>query len=161
MERISVSCYLRKNTLRLLASYWKPPRHPTNHSVSFTCLTNMNYFSVGTFKRRSARSTPISHGMLLPCSSPCASCARENFSSTAQVDLIDMQSMCQGQHKWIMVYPDHLTKFCVLRPLTSKRASEVAYQLLDIYLLLGAPSILQSDNGSEFTAQVITEADVA
>ena len=49
------------------------------------------------------------------------------------------------------------TKFCILRPLTSKRASEVAYQLLDIYLLLGAPSIIQSDNGSEFTAQVITE----
>ncbi|XP_041357785.1 KRAB-A domain-containing protein 2-like [Gigantopelta aegis] len=56
-----------------------------------------------------------------------------------------------------MVYQDHLTKFCILRPLTSKRASEVAYQLLDIYLLLGSPSILQSDNGSEFTAQVITE----
>ncbi|XP_041367023.1 KRAB-A domain-containing protein 2-like [Gigantopelta aegis] len=81
----------------------------------------------------------------------------KDFSSRAQVDLIDMQSMCHGQHKWIMVYQDHLTKFCILRPLTSKRASEVAYQLLDIYLLLGAPSILQSDNGSEFTAQVITE----
>ncbi|XP_041357862.1 KRAB-A domain-containing protein 2-like [Gigantopelta aegis] len=79
----------------------------------------------------------------------------KDFSSRAQVDLIDMQSMCQGQHKWIMVYQDHLTKFCILHPL--KHASEVAYQLLDIYLLLGAPSILQSDNGSEFTAQVITE----
>ena len=66
-------------------------------------------------------------------------------------------SMCHGQHKWIMVYQDDLTKFCILRPPTSKRASEVAYQLLGIYLLLGAPSILQSDNGSEFTAQVITE----
>ncbi|XP_041357602.1 KRAB-A domain-containing protein 2-like [Gigantopelta aegis] len=79
----------------------------------------------------------------------------KDFSSRAQVDLIDMQSKCQGQHKWIMVYQDHLTKFCILRPL--KRASEVAYQLLDIYLLLGSPSILQSDNGSEFTAQFITE----
>ncbi|XP_041347573.1 KRAB-A domain-containing protein 2-like [Gigantopelta aegis] len=81
----------------------------------------------------------------------------KDFSSRAQVDLIDMQSMCQGQHKWIMVYQDHFTQFCILRPLTSKRASEVAYQLLNIYLLLGAPSILQSDNGSEFTVQVITE----
>ena len=50
MERISVSCYLRKNTLRLLAIYWKPPRHPRKHCVSFTCLRNTNYFSVGTFK---------------------------------------------------------------------------------------------------------------
>ena len=68
-----------------------------------------------------------------------------------------MQAMKQGNYKWIMVYQDHLTKFCVLRPLTSKRAAEVAYQLLDIFLLLGAPEILQSDNGSEFTAGVITE----
>ncbi|XP_076049296.1 KRAB-A domain-containing protein 2-like [Oratosquilla oratoria] len=71
----------------------------------------------------------------------------KNFGSRSQVDLVDMQSMKQ----------DHLTKFCVLRPLTSKRAAEVAYQLLDIFLLLGAPEILQSDNGSEFTASVITE----
>ena len=65
--------------------------------------------------------------------------------------------MPNGNHKWIMVYQDHLTKFCVLRPLSSKRAAEVAYQLVDIFLLIGAPHILQSDNGSEFTASVITE----
>ena len=33
----------------------------------------------------------------------------------------------------------------------------MAFQLLDIFLLLGAPAILQSDNGSEFSAQVIRE----
>jgi len=55
------------------------------------------------------------------------------------------------------LFQDHLTKFCVLRPLTSKRAAEVAYQLVDIFLLFGAPHILQSVNGSEFTASVITE----
>ena len=81
----------------------------------------------------------------------------KDFNSRGQVDLIDMQSMKQGEFRWIMVYQDHLTKFCVLRPLTSKRAAEVAYQLLDIFLLLGAPCVLQSDNGSEFTAQIIVE----
>ena len=84
----------------------------------------------------------------------------KDFGSRAQVDLIDMQSMTKAQHKWIMVYQDHLTKYCVLRPLTSKRAAEVAFQLMDIFLLLGAPQILQSDNGSEFTASVITELRV-
>ena len=79
------------------------------------------------------------------------------FSSRGQVDLIDMQSMSSRTYKWIMVYQDHLTKFCVLRPLKSKRAAEVAFQIADIFLLLGAPVILQSDNGSEFTAQIITE----
>ncbi|XP_064099873.1 KRAB-A domain-containing protein 2-like isoform X3 [Macrobrachium nipponense] len=82
----------------------------------------------------------------------------KEFSSRGQVDLIDMQSMPSGSNKkWIMVYQDHLTKFCILRALKSKRAAEVAFHLLDIFLLFGAPVILQSDNGSEFTSQVITE----
>jgi hypothetical protein len=81
----------------------------------------------------------------------------KDYGSRCQVDLIDMQSMPNGVFKWIMVYQDHLTKYCVLRPLTSKRASEVAYQLMDIFLLFGAPHILQSDNGTEFTDLVITE----
>ncbi|XP_068250938.1 KRAB-A domain-containing protein 2-like [Palaemon carinicauda] len=79
------------------------------------------------------------------------------FSSRGQVDLIDMQSMSCRTFKWIMVYQDHLTKFCVLRQLTSKRAAEVAFQLANIFLFLGAPVILQSDNGSKFTAQIITK----
>ena len=56
-----------------------------------------------------------------------------------------------------MVYQVHLTKFVVLRPLTPKRACEVACQLMDIFALLAAPVILQTDNGSEFTAAIITE----
>ncbi|GFO21868.1 KRAB-A domain-containing protein 2 [Plakobranchus ocellatus] len=78
------------------------------------------------------------------------------FNSWSQVDLVDMQSSPQSQSKWIMVYQSHLTKFVKLRPLTSKRAAEMAFQLLDI-LLFGAPAIFHSNYGSEFTAQVITE----
>ena len=33
----------------------------------------------------------------------------------------------------------------------------MAFQLADIYLTIGGPAILQSDNGSEFTASVIKE----
>ena len=84
----------------------------------------------------------------------------EDFLSRGQVDLIDMQSMPANGHKWIMVYQDHLTKFCVLRALSSKRAAGVAIELLDIFLLFGAPAILQSDNGYEFTAEVIKELAV-
>ncbi|XP_076056310.1 KRAB-A domain-containing protein 2-like [Oratosquilla oratoria] len=38
----------------------------------------------------------------------------KNFGSRSQVDPVDMQSMKQGNYNWIMVYQDHLTKFCVL-----------------------------------------------
>ncbi|KAL8583081.1 hypothetical protein ACOMHN_051245 [Nucella lapillus] len=77
--------------------------------------------------------------------------------SRAQIDLVDYQSMPDGNYKWLLVFQDHLTKFCVLCPLTSKRASEVAIQLVDVFCLFGAPVILQSDNGSEFTAGIIRE----
>uniref|UniRef100_A0A4W3GZE2 KRAB-A domain-containing protein 2-like n=1 Tax=Callorhinchus milii TaxID=7868 RepID=A0A4W3GZE2_CALMI len=81
----------------------------------------------------------------------------EEFASGGQVDLIDMRSTSHSNFKWIMVYQDCLTKFCVLRPLFTELAAEVAFQLLDIFLLLGAPAVLQSDNGSECTARIVTE----
>ncbi|GFN86070.1 hypothetical protein PoB_001257600 [Plakobranchus ocellatus] len=36
--------------------------------------------------------------------------------------------------KWILVYQDHLKKFCILRALTSKRAAEVTFHLLHYFL---------------------------
>jgi hypothetical protein len=81
----------------------------------------------------------------------------KDFNSRGQVDLVDMQSMRDGDFKFILHYQDHLTKFAVLRPLTSKLAAEVGFQLLDIFLLFGAPHILESHNGREFTANIIKE----
>lgn len=81
----------------------------------------------------------------------------KNMNSRCQVDLIDMQSQADDEYKFILVYQDHLTKFIQLRPLKSKRAEEVAYALLDIFTIFGAPSILQSDNGREFANSTISE----
>jgi len=78
-----------------------------------------------------------------------------HFNSRCQVDLIDYQSQPDRKFKFLLVYQDHLTKFVVLKPLTSKRADEVAYNLLDIFLLFGAPSILHSDNGREFSNKIL------
>jgi len=81
-----------------------------------------------------------------------------SFNSRGHVDLVDMQSMADGIYKFIMNYQDHLTKFCVVENLTSKRAAEVAYKLLtSVFLLFGAPHILQSNNGRKFTASIITK----
>lgn len=66
-----------------------------------------------------------------------------------------MQSAPDGEFKWIMHYQDHLTKFSYLRALPNKKASRVALELLKIFLMQGAPMILQSDNGSEFIASII------
>ena len=44
------------------------------------------------------------------------------FASGGHVDLIDKLSMVHVGYKWI-----NRTTFCVLRPLASKRAAEVAW----------------------------------
>ena len=56
-----------------------------------------------------------------------------------------------------MQYQDHFTKFCMLRALKSKSATEVALNLIDIFCDKGAPEILQSDNGREFVNSIILE----
>ena len=69
------------------------------------------------------------------------------INSRVQADLADMKSQADGDVKWILVYQDHLTKSVQVGPVTSKRAPKIAYQLLDIFSIFGAASILQSDNG--------------
>ena len=81
----------------------------------------------------------------------------KEFNSRGQVDLMDFQSNPDGKYTFIMVYQDHLTKFCNIKPLTLKKASEIAFNLIDMFTIFGAPHILQSDNGREITALVIFE----
>ena len=69
-----------------------------------------------------------------------------------------MQTQGDNQNKFILVYQDQLTIFVQLRPLKTKTAEEVAYVLLDIFTIFGAPSILQSDNDREFSNKIVQEA---
>ncbi|CAF2230927.1 unnamed protein product [Rotaria magnacalcarata] len=80
-----------------------------------------------------------------------------DFNARGQVDLVDKQLCPDGLYKFIVTYQDHLTKFCILRPLKTKTACEVVYQLLEIFTIFGAPVILQSDNDREFVAKIIQE----
>jgi hypothetical protein len=73
-----------------------------------------------------------------------------SMNSCYQVDLIDMQAEPDGCYRFVTNYQDHLTKFTIFRPLKSKSAEEVAYQLMDIFCMFGTPFILQSNNGREF-----------
>ena len=81
----------------------------------------------------------------------------DDFNARAQVDLICFESERDDNFKYILNYQDHLTKFVSLRALKTKRAEEVAYNLIELFCIFGAPCILQSDNGREFTSAVISE----
>lgn len=78
-----------------------------------------------------------------------------HMNSRCQVDLIDMQSEPDRDYRFIFNYQDHLTKFTILKSLKTKTAEEVAYNLIDIFCIFGAPFILQSDNGREFSNKII------
>lgn len=79
------------------------------------------------------------------------------YGGRGQVDLIDMRS-CKttDNYCFILHYQDHFTKFSILKALYSKRTSEVSKQLYDIFTIIGAPKILQSDNGNEFVGAPLT-----
>lgn len=84
----------------------------------------------------------------------------KGINSKCQVDLIDMQLNPDGEYKFIMHYQDLCTKLSFLRSLKSKRPKEVAYALLDIFTVIGVPSVLQSNNGREFSSQIIKELSI-
>lgn len=71
-----------------------------------------------------------------------------------QVDFILLQSLPDRDYKFIMVYQNHLSKFVVIQTLIFNTA-EVAYYLLEIFILFRAPLILQSDNGRKFANKMI------
>ena len=66
-----------------------------------------------------------------------------------------MQTNKDGRYRFIQHYQEYLTKFHIIRPLKTKTADEVAHEPLFMFLNIGAPHILQSDNGREYTAQII------
>lgn len=78
------------------------------------------------------------------------------YNSRAQIDLIDMQSQCYNNYRYIMNYQDRLTKFIILKPLKTKRSEEIALNLIDIFTTFGAPAILHMNNGLEFVNSIIT-----
>jgi hypothetical protein len=69
----------------------------------------------------------------------------------AQIDLIDYQSMPDGQFNYVLDYQDHGIKFRILQPLTQKTCRAVALEPISIFCIVGPPSILQADNGKEFS----------
>ena len=85
----------------------------------------------------------------------CKPIITSQFLHRCQVDLIDMGSVAFDGKRFLMRYVDLATAFQQMRPLSGKSAKEVVIHLFQIWCAFGAPSILQSDNGTEFLGEVI------
>ncbi|CAG8504710.1 803_t:CDS:2 [Acaulospora morrowiae] len=89
----------------------------------------------------------------------------ENVISTApwqhiQIDLIDFRDFAKvnNDFAWLLTCICVFSKFLIAVPMKNKEASTVATHLLkDVFKVLGPPIIIQSDNGKEFVAKIITE----
>ena len=71
------------------------------------------------------------------------------------MDLIDFRGLPDKNFKYILHIKDHFTRFSWAYPLSSKRTNVVALKLFELFTEIGPPTILQSDNGGEFTSEVI------
>lgn len=73
------------------------------------------------------------------------------------IGILDFSSAPDGDYKFILLYIDYETTFCILRPLKCKCIYEVVSHLLDIFTLIGAPQILYGECDSSFLLSVIQE----
>ena len=79
------------------------------------------------------------------------------FLTRLQIDLIDLRTRPSNGYQWILHCRDHFSKFSWACALKSKEANDVAKYLVSLFYQFGPCKILQSDNGKEFTAQVIKD----
>jgi hypothetical protein len=77
-----------------------------------------------------------------------------------QIDLVDFHDFADVNDgfAWLLTCVCTFSKFLVAVPMRNKQAVTVATHLIkDVFKILGPPVILQSDNGKEFVAQLITQ----
>jgi len=77
----------------------------------------------------------------------------EHVGTRSQVDLIDMHSFEAKGMKWILRYVDCLSGFSQVHCLPNKSSAVVGEALVQILSTSVKPTILQSDNGSEFVGE--------
>lgn len=74
------------------------------------------------------------------------------------IDLVGPLPVAVGGHKYIVLAIDHLTKWVEATSMASASAKSTASFLLRyIFSRHGSPDVLLSDNGLNFTSQVVTE----
>lgn len=64
-----------------------------------------------------------------------------------QVDILSVSNDSKDDYKYLMVYRNYVTKFTHLKSMKQLCVDETVDCLLEIFLLFGAPNILQSKNG--------------
>lgn len=67
--------------------------------------------------------------------------------SRGQVDILGVTNELGEEYRYLMVYRNYITKYIHLKPMKTLSVEEAVEELLGIFLVFGAPNILQSKNG--------------
>lgn len=67
--------------------------------------------------------------------------------SRGQVDILGVSNEPTEEYKYLLVYRNFISKFIHLKPMKTLSMEEAIEELLGIFLVFGAPNILQSKNG--------------
>ncbi|XP_045764287.1 KRAB-A domain-containing protein 2-like [Maniola jurtina] len=74
--------------------------------------------------------------------------------SRGQMDILDVTVAKNESYKYLMVYRNLVTNYIHLKPLKTINVDETVEALLEIFLVFGAPNVLQSKNGISVTKQI-------
>ena len=97
----------------------------------------------------------------------CTDCMKHNIAKKGYHPLRSIYSYYPGDHyaidlggpistsstynnNYFMVIIDVCTRFCIIKPLTDKKSDTIVRTLVDVFSIMGFPTKLQSDNGTEF-----------
>lgn len=58
-------------------------------------------------------------------------------------------------NKYLLIMVDVCTRFCLLKPIPDNTATTIVKQLVDAFTTFGIPRIVQSDNGPEFSNELM------
>jgi transposase InsO family protein len=73
------------------------------------------------------------------------------------IDLLTFDTTSPRGFNYVLVMVCVYSRFHILAPLVDKSAAAVAARLWETICLMGAPKIMQSDNGTEFVNRVVRE----
>ncbi|KAL8606779.1 hypothetical protein ACOMHN_049608 [Nucella lapillus] len=83
--------------------------------------------------------------------------AAEPFSRVGMDIIGPMNPMSEGGYRYVLVMVDYATRYPEATPLKNIRAETVAEAAFDMWTRTGIPESVLTDNGSQFTGQVMKE----
>lgn len=127
-----------------------------NNRICDSPINNISSESEGAERFCLMNNITISDTIEVP---PTESRSSEAYFSLnrSYIDLIDFSSAPDGDYRFVFLYLDLQTNFCVLHPVRCKCTYEIASHLLNVFTLLGPPQVLHSNFEESFILQIIGE----